>query len=66
MQVEQAAGGTPALTARPIIAFASSGCVANGTSPPILAARHRSRSPVHFSGRYSSRSISARDPSGAA
>ena len=34
------------------------------TSSPIPAARQRSRSDVHFSGRYSSRSISARPPSG--
>jgi hypothetical protein len=32
----------------------SSGLVANATSSPIPAARHRSRSPAHFSGRYSS------------
>ena len=36
--------------------------VANATSSPIPASRHRSRSDVHDSGRYSSRSISARDP----
>ena len=60
------ANGTPACAARAIILRASAGLVANATSPPIPAAAHRSRSSVHFSGRYSSRSTSARDPSGAA
>ena len=60
------ANSTSALTARSIICRASSGLVTNATPSPIPAARHRSRSSVHFSGRYSSRSISARDPSAAA
>jgi len=54
----------PASLARLIIVQASSGFVAKSTSSPIPAARQRSRSSVHFSGRYSSRSISARLPSG--
>src|SRR5260370_382161 len=53
------ANGTPAFTARPIIRRASSGFVANATSSPIPAPRHRSRSPVHFPGRYSSLSMNA-------
>src|SRR6266851_4284745 len=56
--------GTPAVTARPIIFCASAGLVANPTSSPIPAAPRRPRSLVQFSGRYSSRSISARDPAG--
>jgi hypothetical protein len=43
---------------------ASSGLVANPASSPIPAARHRSRSSVCFSGRYSSRPVRARPPSG--
>ena len=54
----------PASRARPIIFLASSGFVANATPSLIPARWQRSRSPVHFSGRYSSRSISARPPSG--
>ena len=56
----------PGLHRAPDHASASCGFVANGDArrrsrPP----RHRSRSSAHFAGRYSSRSISARAPSGA-
>ena len=52
--------------ARSIICWASSGLVANPVSSGTPAWRQRSRSDVHDSGRYSSRSISARPPPGTA
>src|SRR5436305_5822436 len=51
--------GTPASSARAIIARAIAGLVRNGTSSGTLAARRRSASPAHASGRYSRRSIRA-------
>ena len=53
------ANGTPAATARAIIAWACRGLVVNSTSSGMPAARHRSGSSVQDCGRYSSRSISA-------
>ena len=53
------ANGTPAATARPIIAWACRGLVANSASSGMPASRHRSGSSAQDCGRYSSRSISA-------